>query len=33
MHDDPEYEKLYDIYMTAALNDMDFLYHDFSEGD
>lgn len=32
MHDDPEYEKLYDIYMTAALNDMDFLYHDFSEG-
>lgn len=33
MHDDPEYEKLYDAYMTAALNDMDFLYHDFSEGD
>ena len=33
MHNDPEYEKLYDIYMTAALNDMDFLYHDFSEGD
>lgn len=33
MHDDPEYEKLYDIYMTEALNDMDFLYHDFSEGD
>lgn len=33
MHDDPEYQKLYDIYMTAALNDMDFLYHDFSEGD
>lgn len=33
MHDDPEYEKLYDIYMMAALNDMDFLYHDFSEGD
>ena len=33
MHDDPEYEKLYDIYMTAALNDIDFLYHDFSEGD
>lgn len=32
MHDDPEYEKLYDIYMTEALNDMDFLYHDFSEG-
>ena len=33
MHDDPEYEKLYNIYMTEALNDMDFLYHDFSEGD
>ena len=33
MHNDPEYEKLYNIYMTEALNDMDFLYHDFSEGD